>query len=354
MRKHVAYIAGLLCICLFSRILYASQASSSGQSPLKWYNNWEALGAFVLLAVFAVIVGVVASRANKKRTDYSGSIGFAALGGVIGMATGLSQTPVVSTLMPAILTFLGGIAGYFFTARMGKKGDQKDEKEVPEGTLSKGEKEGLQAAVGTFLMGFSLLLMVGIYLGASLRMSEAPNGNSVLTAMTEQLKKDFSELKNTIASSTVNQNFAEIEKRLGQISEALANPKESTCGGVLCLEGATKMIWAEIEITKDVQILKISGSDKTLFEGKAQKGSKLTQFKDFIEVEWSQQAGKDGVTLTWREAKWDDQKNLLQLAKGQCKVEEKDIKPYNNNLYRVVLSTSTPSNNCSFTTEGTK
>jgi len=131
-----------LCLVIFLPVPGLATQGENGDS-LHWYNDWEAISAFGVVVLLTVIVGTIAAIQSR---EFANSIGFAALGGLIGLSAGLSLTPVVGAIIPAILTFMAGLTAYFF------KTDAE-----------------LRPAIGSFLISFAIVLMSGLYVGAYLR-----------------------------------------------------------------------------------------------------------------------------------------------------------------------------------------
>lgn len=75
----------------------------------------------VLLAISKKYLKSLLSQdeVNNFKVLYPISIGFSFLGLTIGVFSGLSMSPVVGTIVPAFLTFLGGFITYFFTKETG-------------------------------------------------------------------------------------------------------------------------------------------------------------------------------------------------------------------------------------------
>ena len=122
---------------------------------LHWYDNIEAMSAFLVLIALIAVVGFVTALGTR---EYRAAMGFGGLGAFIGLLAGLSETPVVGVVLPAVLTFMGGVTAYLFAT----------------------QKES-RAMTGSLLLSFSILLIVGVYLGANLRLSgvSTPLDNSI-------------------------------------------------------------------------------------------------------------------------------------------------------------------------------
>ncbi len=71
--------------------------------------------AFILtIAIGTAVLGYLLSRI-RIQDSIPAIIAFGTLGGLIGLFTGASKTPVVGSLLPALLTFMAGILTYLFT-----------------------------------------------------------------------------------------------------------------------------------------------------------------------------------------------------------------------------------------------
>lgn len=97
----------------------------------------------ILLIVTAAVVYAVARRKNERPLPFAG----AAFGAFIGIATGLSMNPVISYVAPTCLTLFAGFASYSFSTR----------------------SEEEQKSIGKILFCFGILLIVGLFLGTSVR-----------------------------------------------------------------------------------------------------------------------------------------------------------------------------------------
>jgi|GEM_PF-4719600 len=75
------------------------------------------LPSLIIMGIITLLVRLVA-RLSKTQDIASGSTGligaFSCLGLVIGILTGVSLTPVVASLLPALLTLLGALLAYMF------------------------------------------------------------------------------------------------------------------------------------------------------------------------------------------------------------------------------------------------
>jgi hypothetical protein len=80
-----------------------------------WLNIF--LPSLVVMGIITFLVRLLA-RLSKAQDIASGSTGligaFSCLGLVIGILTGVSLTPVVANLLPALLTLLGALLAYMF------------------------------------------------------------------------------------------------------------------------------------------------------------------------------------------------------------------------------------------------
>lgn len=83
---------------------------------------WASVASHALLIVLPSILyvgistGVAVALAGRNRSDVIGGVGavvsFSLLGVILGFLTGNSRSPVVQALLPALLTFVAGIAAY--------------------------------------------------------------------------------------------------------------------------------------------------------------------------------------------------------------------------------------------------
>jgi hypothetical protein len=98
------------------------------------------------LLVF-IALSALAASAPRVTVPVTAAVGasfiFGVLGSVIGTTMGSSITPVVGTILPAALTFIGGIALFVIT-----------------------RKEGDVVVVSAAVTGFSLLMFAGTVIGA--------------------------------------------------------------------------------------------------------------------------------------------------------------------------------------------
>lgn len=109
--------------------------------------NLDALIYLALLALFALGIGALFGWRSGNALP---GMGYAMMGAVIGAAMGLSETPVVGTILPAVLTLVAGFSAYLFA----KSPDQKP-------------------LVGVLIVSLCLMTITGIYVGASLRLSNS-------------------------------------------------------------------------------------------------------------------------------------------------------------------------------------
>lgn len=105
----------------------------------------------ILVLITAICAGIAWVIARWKPESRSIIFGFAFLGLLIGILTGASLTPVVGTVVPAVLTFVGGVGGLLTILR------------------KNGLKE--QRLVGTLLVSFCLSMILGTFYGAESRLS---------------------------------------------------------------------------------------------------------------------------------------------------------------------------------------
>lgn len=134
----------------------ASYASAASGIPLLvgiYFGNsidgstpWDEparLAAVIVILALVIAVGILVGRKTKNTPL---SLGAAAFGAFVGMATGLSRYPVVAYVAPATLALFTGVASYAFTA---KPQDRRN--------------------IGGILLCFSVLLVAGLFLGAITR-----------------------------------------------------------------------------------------------------------------------------------------------------------------------------------------
>jgi hypothetical protein len=101
------------------------------------------LAVLVLLLATIATVYLVGRERGERPLPFAG----AAFGAFVGVATGLSPHAVVAYVAPACLTLFAGIASYSFSTG----------------------KEEEQLTIGKILFCFGVLLIVGLFLGASVR-----------------------------------------------------------------------------------------------------------------------------------------------------------------------------------------
>lgn len=118
------------------------------------------LPALVVVAVITLLVRLPAML-SKEQSLAPGSTGliaaFACLGLVIGILTGASMTPVVGSLLPALLTLLGALLAYMFG------------------------KESLavwRPAIPYCLIALMLSALYGIFMGGTIRGTEQRNADT--------------------------------------------------------------------------------------------------------------------------------------------------------------------------------
>jgi predicted neutral ceramidase superfamily lipid hydrolase len=118
------------------------------------------LPALVVVAVITLLVRLPAilSRESSLAPGSTGLIAaFACLGLVIGILTGASMTPVVGSLLPALLTLLGALLAYMFG------------------------KESLadwRPAIPYCLIALMLSALYGIFMGGTIRGTEQRNADT--------------------------------------------------------------------------------------------------------------------------------------------------------------------------------
>jgi len=100
----------------------------------------------VILILAASMLGVLLALKSRQ---FGTSVGFATLGAVVGLLVGMSETAVVSPVIGAILTFLGGIVGYLF--------------------LGKNVDRATRSSIGNLILAFSVLMIIGVAFGVTLR-----------------------------------------------------------------------------------------------------------------------------------------------------------------------------------------
>ncbi len=68
----------------------------------------------ILVITFILFIPykIVSKKAKNEQVFFL--LGFAYLGGMLGITTGSSETPVLGTLLPALLTFITGLLAYLF------------------------------------------------------------------------------------------------------------------------------------------------------------------------------------------------------------------------------------------------
>ncbi len=91
----------------------------------KYLNSWELIffsfnSVFFPWFVSILIITVILFIPYKLLSDNGEYqhmfflLGFSYLGGMLGITTGSSETPVLGTLLPALLTFITGLLAYLF------------------------------------------------------------------------------------------------------------------------------------------------------------------------------------------------------------------------------------------------
>lgn len=70
----------------------------------------------LVVSAIAIILYIILTKVSNAASRLHGALifGFTALGGMVGIATGASLTPVVGTVLPAFLTFVSGVLVYLF------------------------------------------------------------------------------------------------------------------------------------------------------------------------------------------------------------------------------------------------
>ena len=109
-------------------------------------NPWSGaagLAVVIVILALAIAVGILVGSMTKNTPL---SLGAAAFGAFVGMATGLSRYPVVAYVAPATLALFTGVASYAFTAKQQERRN-----------------------IGGILLCFSVLLVAGLFLGAIAR-----------------------------------------------------------------------------------------------------------------------------------------------------------------------------------------
>lgn len=282
-------IIGLFLIVLicFQAVFGAEKAST------KWYENWEASLAFAALIVAALIVGFILGR---KTSDTVNCIGFAMLGGFIGLSIGLSKSPVVGVLMPAVLTFLGSLVGYFFATKS-DKGEYFTVQEIEHVKST----DSSRSSLGKYFTSFSVLMIVGSYLGISLRISSTDEIFDDLKKISEKLQgltERIGKLETQTASTkSISELYSGIESISNEVKDLASQVKSFTFG----FEGQGKTTLAKIVVNRDLsgplKILDCAPPVTSLFAGTARQGSSWWQFGEFLEIRWSMQDGPEAISV---------------------------------------------------------
>lgn len=155
-RKPAIFVLVWVVFCLFASVSLLGQEASSATSTagsdtgsLSWDMFWNMLYFFLILIVVGVLVGALVALL-VSRQHYSGVIGFALIGGFVGLMAGMSETPVVGPVVTASLVFLGGVVAYLL-------GSDK-------------VNESAQPMIKGALIGFGTLMIFGVLMGSTLRL----------------------------------------------------------------------------------------------------------------------------------------------------------------------------------------
>ncbi|MBI3660149.1 hypothetical protein HY230_06720 [Candidatus Acetothermia bacterium] len=208
--------------------------SNSALDQLGWSGDWLSfaisLGALLGIITLVILIGTVIAWKSEHK-QYSATMGFAAIGAMVGLMTGLSKTPIAGPVVSATLIFLGGIVAYIFS--------------------NKDANKEARPIIGGLVLGFGMLLMIGVFVGASLRTSATSNGIGItLEGHTQKYEVEAS-VNNNLSQLTVTET---VDKK---------------------------------------ELFKLTGN------GMLSANSKANWFGERMKISWPYKPGCDDVTVKW-------------------------------------------------------
>jgi hypothetical protein len=255
-----------------------------------WWGTSKALFGFGVLMSVACGLGAAAGLLHKKVIV---GLGFTVLGGGVGLAVGLSRTPVIHIVIPVLLAVFGGISLYFFTAEKGKKEEMV-----------------------TLLGAFALAFLLGTFLGSSLRLPVAADiaksyqlELSELQGKVTDLQQQLDTLRSeSAASGAMATSFSD----LGRSLDALAGEINEVAEGVvtmapdgdsdfhLYLEGCEVFSVVEVTATSalDAPVRIKERVDAAIrYDGRLNKGETISVCGESLEISWSEAEASGAIML---------------------------------------------------------
>lgn len=229
---------------------------------LGWAPAPRMVFAFAALMLTIMALGSVAGRSGG---DVLSGLGFAALGGGVGLAIGLSSSPIVHVVIPALLTMFFGLTIYIVAA------DREDR------------------TVHIHLLGvFAVFVLLGSFVGYSLRQEELCKQLELLRSRLEELEERPESL------DPETQAFVE------EAREAVAVAEQQAARSLWVEGSATaSAILIDVRNTLDGTLRVVERVDeRLLYEGTPSPGTPLRLSGESLEISWAVSSGRDAISLT--------------------------------------------------------
>lgn len=229
---------------------------------LGWSGAPRTLFAFGTLLLVTFGFGRVV---GARYSEVVSALGFAMLGAGVGLAIGMSQTPVMHVVGPALLTMFAGLASFVFITDADRR----------------------KASLG-LLAAFGLVVLLGSFVGYSLRDGDLHLRVAMLQQKMDALSDDQhdvvpSEPEQTIAAARVTISQAEVRRHL-----------------LIWLEGSEATSAVLIRVGTDWQgVLKITDrvNGDVLYQATPAANDQIAQRGESLEIRWPSDAGRDALAV---------------------------------------------------------